>query len=142
MTLHYGASWYVTHACAAKAAVDALTRQLALEWGEYGIHVTGIAPGPIAGTTGMAKLNGGRSEEQMANAIPLRRYGTKFDIAMAAVFLISDAGTYINGHDIVVDGGSWLSRPPPADRETIRSFAKAVEKSSKNVGLAQQKSKL
>ena len=48
-TLHYGANWYQIHASAAKAAIDAMTRSLALEWGEYGIRVNGIAPGPIAG---------------------------------------------------------------------------------------------
>lgn len=51
-TLHYGATWYQVHASAAKAAVDSITRSLALEWGEYGIRVNGIAPGPIKGTAG------------------------------------------------------------------------------------------
>ena len=48
-TLHYGATWYQVHASAAKAAVDSITRSLALEWGTYGIRVCGIAPGPIEG---------------------------------------------------------------------------------------------
>lgn len=51
-TLHYGATWYQVHASAAKAAVDSITRSLALEWGEYGIRVNGVAPGPIRGTAG------------------------------------------------------------------------------------------
>lgn len=51
-TLQYGATWYQVHASAAKAAVDSITRSLALEWGEYGIRVNGIAPGPIEGTAG------------------------------------------------------------------------------------------
>ena len=51
-TLHYGATWYQEHASAAKAAVDSITRSLALEWGEYGIRVNGVAPGPIKGTAG------------------------------------------------------------------------------------------
>lgn len=49
-TLHYGATWFQMHASAAKAAIDAITKTLALEWGEYRIRVNGIAPGPIAGT--------------------------------------------------------------------------------------------
>ncbi|KIZ00630.1 peroxisomal 2,4-dienoyl-CoA reductase [Monoraphidium neglectum] len=49
-TLHYGATWYQVHASAAKAAVDSITRSLALEWGEYGVRVVGVAPGPIQGT--------------------------------------------------------------------------------------------
>lgn len=52
-TLHYAATWYQTHACAAKAAIDSITRQLALEWGDYRIRVCGIAPGPIADTPGV-----------------------------------------------------------------------------------------
>jgi NAD(P)-dependent dehydrogenase (short-subunit alcohol dehydrogenase family) len=51
-TLHYGATWYQVHASAAKAAVDSITRSLALEWGEYGVRVNGVAPGPIKGTAG------------------------------------------------------------------------------------------
>lgn len=51
-TLQYGATWWQVHASAAKAAVDSVTRTLALEWGEYGIRVNGIAPGPIDGTAG------------------------------------------------------------------------------------------
>jgi 2,4-dienoyl-CoA reductase [(3E)-enoyl-CoA-producing], peroxisomal len=46
-TLHYGATWWQVHASAAKAAVDSITRTLALEWGSAGIRVNGIAPGPI-----------------------------------------------------------------------------------------------
>lgn len=57
-TLHYGATWYQVHASAAKAAVDSITRSLALEWGEFGIRVNGIAPGPIKGTAGGLLLGG------------------------------------------------------------------------------------
>ncbi len=53
MTLHYGATWYQSHACAAKAGVDSLTRSLALEWGQFGIRVNGIAPGAISDTQGI-----------------------------------------------------------------------------------------
>ena len=48
-TLHYAATWYQVHAMAAKSANDAMSRGLALEWGEYGIRVNTIAPGPIEG---------------------------------------------------------------------------------------------
>jgi peroxisomal 2,4-dienoyl-CoA reductase len=51
-TLHYGATYWQAHASAAKAAVDSLTRSLALEWGDDKIRVVGIAPGPIANTPG------------------------------------------------------------------------------------------
>ena len=51
-TLQYGATWYQVHASAAKSAVDSITRSLALEWGQFGIRVNAIAPGPIEGTAG------------------------------------------------------------------------------------------
>lgn len=51
-----GATWLQVHASAAKAAVDSLTRSLALEWGQYGIRVVGVAPGPVEATAGMTKL--------------------------------------------------------------------------------------
>lgn len=53
MTLHYGATWYQTHACAAKAAIDSITRNLALEWGRNHIRVNAIAPGAIEDTAGL-----------------------------------------------------------------------------------------
>lgn len=93
-TLHYTASWYQIHVSAAKAAVDAITRNLALEWGtDYDIRVNGIAPGPINDTPGMRKLgpeeiNSMRSSDVM----PLFKLGEKWDIAVAALYLASDAG--------------------------------------------------
>lgn len=78
-----------------------MTRTLALEWGTYGIKVTGVAPGPIKGTAGMAKLAPGASEAEMerelAQTIPVGRMGEKSDIALACVYLASAAGTYISG---------------------------------------------
>jgi peroxisomal 2,4-dienoyl-CoA reductase len=55
--LQFGATWWQSAPSAAKSAIDSLTRSLALEWGEYGIRVTGIAPGPIDDTEGMSKLS-------------------------------------------------------------------------------------
>lgn len=75
-----------------QAAVDSVTRSLALEWGtDYDIRVNGIAPGPINDTPGMSKL----LPEEMGNSMelmPLFKLGEKWDIAMAAVYLSSDAG--------------------------------------------------
>lgn len=59
-TLHYAATPMQVHACAAKAGVDAMTRTLALEWGQLGIQVNGIAPGPIGDTEGLSRLRARR----------------------------------------------------------------------------------
>ncbi|CAM9657145.1 unnamed protein product [Discosporangium mesarthrocarpum] len=133
MTLHYGATWYQAHASAAKAAIDSLTRTLALEWGGHGIRVNGIAPGPIANTPGMAKLDPGigGSAKMM---IPLGRMGTTFDIAMGAVFLCSEAAAYISGSTLVVDGAEWLYKSPALPPEAISEMSRAVEKKSRAIG--------
>ncbi|XP_047148235.1 peroxisomal 2,4-dienoyl-CoA reductase [(3E)-enoyl-CoA-producing]-like [Vigna umbellata] len=92
-TLHYTASWYQIHVSAAKAAVDATTRNLALEWGtDYDIRVNGIAPGPISDTPGMSKLAPDEISSKARDYMPLYKLGEKWDIAMTALFLASDAG--------------------------------------------------
>lgn len=108
-TLHYGATMLQSHAAAAKAAVDALTRGLALEWGGLGIRVNGIAPGPIADTEGMKRLApAAEITQRLEQAIPLKRFGRIEEIAQIAVFLASDAASLIHGATIVADGGHSL----------------------------------
>lgn len=96
------------HACAAKAGMDQIMRVLALEWGEQGIRVNSIVPGPIEGTTGMAKLVSDSARASMASRVPLRRLGALQDIAAMALFLGSDDASYITGALIPVDGGISL----------------------------------
>jgi peroxisomal 2,4-dienoyl-CoA reductase len=107
-TLHYGGTPMQLHVSAAKAGVDALTRNLAVEWGQVGVRVNGIAPGPIDDTEGMARLAPGDVKKKIEGKVPLRRFGKISEIADAAVFLASDAARYITGHTLVVDGGAWL----------------------------------
>lgn len=108
-TLHYIGSPLQLHVSAAKAGVDALTRNLAVEWGRYGIRVNGIAPGPIADTEGMKRLVPEPVQERIRKSVPLGRFGRIADIEKAAVFICSDAASYINGAILVVDGGQWLA---------------------------------
>lgn len=136
-TLQYGATWFQVHASAAKSAVDSLTRSLALEWGVHKIRVNGIAPGPIANTPGTTKLAppllSSKNEDKKSNLksiinqIPLRRMGESLDIAMAAVFLCSSAGSYVSGDVLVVDGGQWLYKPPILPREMVSDFSRKME---------------
>jgi peroxisomal 2,4-dienoyl-CoA reductase len=108
-TLHYGGTPYQLHVAAAKAGVDALTRNLAVEWGRYGVRVNAIAPGPIEETEGMSRLVPQPVKDHLRSRIPLGRFGRITDIEQAALFLCSDAASFINGAVIVVDGGLWLS---------------------------------
>ena len=109
-----------------KAGVVHLTRSTAMELGEAGVRVNCICPGGIA-TPLLARGFGGTPEavEMMkgflANAQPIRRAGLPEDIAAAALYLASDAGSFVNGHALVVDGGLsggrlW-SQTMPAMRE-------------------------
>jgi len=108
-TLHYVGTPMQLHVSAAKAGVDALTRNLAVEWGRYGIRVNGIAPGPIEDTEGMKRLVPEVIKEKLRKKVPLGRFGRIKDIETAALFLCSDAASFINGAILVVDGGQWLS---------------------------------
>jgi peroxisomal 2,4-dienoyl-CoA reductase len=108
-TLHYLGTPMQLHVSAAKAGVDALTRNLAVEWGRHGIRVNAIAPGPIGDTEGMKRLVPEPVKEKVRQRIPLGRFGEIADIEKAAVFLCSEAASYINGTILVVDGGHWLA---------------------------------
>jgi peroxisomal 2,4-dienoyl-CoA reductase len=108
-TLHYLGTPLQLHVSAAKAGVDALTRNLAVEWGRKGIRVNAIAPGPIEDTEGMSRLVPPPVKEKIRRSIPLGRFGRIRDIEAAAVFLSSDAASFINGAVLVIDGGHWMA---------------------------------
>lgn len=100
-----------SHVAAAKAGVDALSATVAIEYGPRGITSNVITPGPIAGTEGMERL-GNRDDEKAGTAfkrVPLQRYGTVKEIADGTVYLFSDAGNYVSGEVLVIDGASWRS---------------------------------
>lgn len=100
------------HAGAAKAGVDNLMKNLALEWGRYGIRSNSIVPGPIEDTEGMRRLSPtgeeARSNDNFKRAIPLGRYGTVDEIGHMAVFLASPLAAYVTGSVTIVDGGQNL----------------------------------
>lgn len=94
---------------AAKAAVDSIMASVALEYGPRGVRSNVIAPGGIEETEGWARLGSSDKDAQAraAKAVPLGRMGVVRDVADATVFLFSDAGDYISGQVIPVDGGAW-----------------------------------
>lgn len=138
MTLHYTGALLQTHAGAAKAAIDALTKHMAVEWGPYNIRVNAIAPGPIAETRGLDKINPFTSRttttsrersktpvvsdsnkaiendtkeqlEMLRRFVPMQRLGHVQDIGFSCLFLALPEASYITGATLVVDGGQWLT---------------------------------
>jgi NAD(P)-dependent dehydrogenase (short-subunit alcohol dehydrogenase family) len=100
---------YQVHVGAAKAGVDNMMKNLALEWGKYGIRCNSIVPGPIEGTEGVKRLGGEAWAATRRNSIPLGRFGTVDDIAQAVAFLASPLAAYVTGTVLVVDGGQNLA---------------------------------
>jgi NAD(P)-dependent dehydrogenase (short-subunit alcohol dehydrogenase family) len=97
------------HVCAAKAGVDMLVKTLAMEWGPVGLRVCSIWPGPIEETEGMDRLAGDPAvKKKVEDALPLRRFGTKSEVAQLALFLASPAAKYVTGSVHAVDGGMAL----------------------------------
>lgn len=106
----------------AKAAVVALTKQLALDWGPSGIRCNAIGPGLISGTsmTEVADADD-RIAKMRDEMVPVRRTGRPDDIADVAVFLLSAAARYVSGQLLLVDGGlsttllEYVPRPSEQD---------------------------
>ncbi|HET7812926.1 MAG TPA: SDR family oxidoreductase [Candidatus Baltobacteraceae bacterium] len=97
------------HSASAKAGVLAMTRTLAAEWGQFGIRVNAIAPGPVH-TEGTDKnlWSVADVERHVAAHIPLGRIGEVDDIARAAAWICSDEASWISGAALPVDGAHWL----------------------------------
>ena len=88
-----------------------LTKTLALEWGPQGIRANCITPGPTDDTEGMRRLAPTEEARRAVERnVPLRRFGTKEELADLALFLCSDAASYITGAVYVSDGGQSLCR--------------------------------
>lgn len=97
------------HVCAAKAGIEALTKVLAIEWGNKGIRVNAIAPGAVGDTEGMRRLTPtDEHEKRYMRHIPLGRYARIEEIAATAIFLCSSIGENFTGEIVVCDGGQSI----------------------------------
>lgn len=124
---------------AAKAAVIQLTRAVAMELGEDNIRVNSISPGGIATgifgkVTGLepnvADRTAAAVRERFKSGQPIPRSGLPEDIAAAALFLASDDASFINGHDLVVDGGLIAGRLWTPQQQGLREAAAALRRAA------------
>jgi len=106
---------------ATKAGIARLTTQMALEWGPKGIRCNAVAPGLIDGGLSEPIYADADIRRRRSGAVPLGRLGTTADVAGVVLFLLSDTAGYINGTELLVDGGvtasviSTLPRPHAVD---------------------------
>ena len=105
----FAAFYEVAAYCASKAAVGALTKSLAIEWGRDGVLVNAIAPGVFKTELNKDLLEGTGRGREIQMRTPLGRFGSIDELAGAAVFLASEAASFINGEVLVVDGGFLAS---------------------------------
>ena len=102
--------WYGVSAYgASKAAVASLTKSLAVEWATRGVCVNAIVPGVFRTHLNTELLDGTPRGEEILMRIPMRRFGKVDELVGAAVFLASDAASFVTGHLLVVDGGFLAS---------------------------------
>jgi NAD(P)-dependent dehydrogenase (short-subunit alcohol dehydrogenase family) len=94
---------------ASKAAVASLTKSLAIEWAQHGVCVNAIVPGVFRTQLNQALLDGTARGQEILMRTPMHRFGKIEELVGAAIFLASDAASFVTGHLLVVDGGYLAS---------------------------------
>ncbi len=109
-TYTFTGSPYVVPSACGKAGVLAMTRSLAVEWGQYGIRLNSVAPGPFPKEGAWSRLLPDPIKEKFdpSKKVPAGRVGDHQELANLAAYLVSDYSAYITGEQIVIDGGEWL----------------------------------
>ena len=105
---------YVTTSAMSKAAVNAMTMSLAVEWARYGIRLNAVAPGPFPTEYAWQMLNPTGDSSvgaTQADEVPMGRYGKMEELGNLMVLLLSDGADYITGETICIDGGHHLAAP-------------------------------
>jgi NAD(P)-dependent dehydrogenase (short-subunit alcohol dehydrogenase family) len=105
----FAAFYEVPAYAASKAAVAGLTRSLAVEWARHGVNINAIAPGVFRTALNEALLDNTERGKELLMRTPARRFGRVEELAGAAVFLASEAASFVNGQILVVDGGFLAS---------------------------------
>lgn len=133
------AGWTFLDYSAAKAAIIHLTRCVAAELGQHGVRVNSISPGPIM--TGLFGKGAGLDPAEadrdaaklepvfrarLAMYQPIGRAGAPADVAPAALWLASDASSFVTGQDLAVDGGILAGRPPAASAADFAAIAQSL----------------
>jgi NAD(P)-dependent dehydrogenase (short-subunit alcohol dehydrogenase family) len=99
----------VTAYAASKAAVGALTKSLAVEWGSKGVCVNAIAPGVFRTNINAALLDGSERGKELKLRTPMKRFGNVEELVGAGIFLASESASFVNGEILAVDGGFLAS---------------------------------